>query len=99
MQTDLPAIRADDTALFLDVDGTLLDIQSVPSDVSADADLIAVLKRLRDVLGGALCLVSGRSLAEIDRVFSQENFSAAGSPVGRPRRGRSRQCLRRTSND
>ena len=79
MLSDLPAIRADKTALFLDIDGTLLEIQSRPSDVCADDDLIDALKRLDARLAGALCLVSGRSIDEIDRMFSPVTFNAAGA--------------------
>ena len=79
MQPDLPAIQAHDTALFLDVDGTLLEIQERPSDVVASADLKALLERLVPRFGGALSLVSGRSLAEIDRIFAPLGFNAAGA--------------------
>jgi trehalose 6-phosphate phosphatase len=66
-------------ALFLDVDGTLVDIQSHPGDVRADADLIALLVDLAARLGGALSLISGRSIAEIDRIFAPQRFCCAGS--------------------
>jgi trehalose 6-phosphate phosphatase len=79
MTIDLPAIRADATALFLDVDGTLLEIVSRPSDVVADEQLIETLEALHGLLDGALSLVSGRSLTEIDRVFAPAVFNAAGS--------------------
>jgi len=72
-------ISSAETALFLDVDGTLVDIQEDPSSVRADAGLVAMLERLADELGGALALVSGRSLAEIDRVFAPSAFPAAGA--------------------
>ena len=65
-------------ALFLDVDGTLLDIEDHPSGVIADPSLVALLTRLSDGLGGALSLISGRSVAELDRIFGGTRFAAAG---------------------
>jgi trehalose 6-phosphate phosphatase len=66
-------------ALFLDVDGTLLDIEDHPAAVSADPALIALLERLSRALGGALSLISGRTLADIDRIFTPVRFAAAGA--------------------
>ena len=56
-------------ALFLDVDGTLLDFQDDPAAVAADASLQALLQALHRTLDGALALVSGRALADLDRLF------------------------------
>lgn len=56
-------------ALFLDVDGTLLDFQDDPSAVAADASLRALLHALHHTLDGALALVSGRALVDLDRLF------------------------------
>ena len=66
-------------ALFLDVDGTLVDIEDHPGDVRADAALIALLVDLSGRLDGALSLISGRSIAEIDRIFAPARFPSAGS--------------------
>ena len=65
-------------ALFLDVDGTLLDIEEHPADVRADQALIALLQRLSERLDGALSLISGRTVADIDRIFAPARFAAAG---------------------
>ena len=65
-------------AVFLDVDGTLLDIEDHPSEVTADASLVALLKRLSRRLGGALSLISGRSATDLDRIFGGARFAAAG---------------------
>lgn len=70
---------ADTSALFLDVDGTLVDIESHPGDVRADRELIALLVDLAARLDGALSLISGRSIAEIDRIFEPAKFPSAGS--------------------
>lgn len=72
-------ISAADTALFLDVDGTLVDLQEDPAAVYADDALIGLLQSAAKGLGGALALVSGRSLAEIDRMFAPASFPAAGA--------------------
>ena len=65
-------------ALFLDVDGTLLDIEDHPADVRADQALIALLERLSQGLDGALSLISGRTVDDIDRIFAPARFAAAG---------------------
>ena len=67
------------TALFLDVDGTLLDIRDNPSEVLADSELIETLEACFHILGGAMSLVSGRSIAEVDRIFSPSVFPVAGA--------------------
>ena len=72
----LPALER--TALFFDVDGTLLDIRPEPRDVVSDADLRGLLQRLSASRHGALALVSGRSLADIDRIFSPLKLTAVG---------------------
>jgi trehalose 6-phosphate phosphatase len=65
-------------AYFLDVDGTLLDIMPRPEDVVADESLRRLLVRLADAAGGAVGLISGRMIADIDRIFAPLIFSAAG---------------------
>ncbi len=66
------------SAFFLDVDGTLLEIQPRPEDVTADAILLRLLTQLATAADGALALVSGRALADIDRIFAPLTFCAAG---------------------
>ena len=65
-------------SLFLDVDGTLLDIAATPEAVVVPAELPGVLVRLGDALGGALALVSGRPIGELDRLFAPMILPAAG---------------------
>ena len=72
-------LGADTTALFLDVDGTLVDIRNHPGDVRAETALVDLLVDLAGRLDGALSLVSGRSIAEIDRIFKPARFPSAGS--------------------
>lgn len=59
-----------DWALFLDVDGTLLDIAETPQGVHVPESLKSLLVNTSIHLDGALALVSGRSLDDIDRLFA-----------------------------
>ena len=65
-------------AYFLDVDGTLLEIKPRPEDVVADEGLRALLTGLTAAVGGALGLVSGRKIDDLDRIFAPLIFPAAG---------------------
>ena len=65
-------------ALFLDIDGTLVEFESHPDLVRATAGLIVLLRGVTDALGGAMALLSGRSLSDIDRVFHPWQPNAAG---------------------
>src|ERR671919_1621367 len=73
-----PRLRGADIALFLDVDGTLLEIEREPGAVHVPERLCRILERLRSATGGALALVSGRSLDQLDRLFWPLCLSAAG---------------------
>src|ERR1700743_1962887 len=66
------------SALFLDIDGTLLDIARTPDAVVVPTELQLALVRLYDVLEGALAFVSGRSLVTIDRLFAPLRTAAVG---------------------
>jgi trehalose 6-phosphate phosphatase len=66
------------SALFLDIDGTLLDMARTPDAVVVPDDLLAALSRLHDELRGALAFVSGRSLLAIDRLFGPLKTAAIG---------------------
>jgi len=65
-------------ALFLDVDGTLLDIAERPDAVAVPVPLRETLQRIYERNGGALALVSGRRLADLDRLFWDNRYPAAG---------------------
>jgi trehalose 6-phosphate phosphatase len=73
-----PPLRTADIALFLDVDGTLLEIAREPGAVHVPERLCRRLEQLASATGGALALVSGRSLDQIDRLFAPLRLSAAG---------------------
>jgi len=74
------AIDADarDLAVFLDVDGTLIDIAERPDAVQVAHYLPMLLVDLLDRLGGAMALVSGRPLDELDQLFRPLTSPAAG---------------------
>jgi trehalose 6-phosphate phosphatase len=74
----LPAWR-DDWALFLDVDGTILEIASTPEAVRVPAHAVTAIAAAHERLAGALALVSGRSIADLDRLFAPLQLPAAGS--------------------
>jgi len=64
--------------LFLDVDGTLLDFAATPESVRVDQSLHQLLLKTRERLRGAVALISGRSLAQLDRMFAPTLWPAAG---------------------
>lgn len=66
------------SAWFFDVDGTLLEIKPRPEDVVADGALRTLLTALSALAKGALGLVSGRSLRDLDRIFAPLVFPAVG---------------------
>jgi trehalose 6-phosphate phosphatase len=74
----LPPAVAPDWALFLDVDGTLLDFADAPGDVAVEPGLIDTLAILHGRLDGALALVSGRNLAQLDALFAPLHLPAVG---------------------
>jgi len=76
----VPELPADGQAwaYFLDIDGTLLELAETPEAVTVPAGLVQQLAHLRGLAGGALALVSGRPLRDIDRLFAPARFPAAG---------------------
>ena len=70
--------RLDQCAVLLDIDGTLLDLAPTPREVWVPPGLSTTLNRLLDRTAGALALVSGRSLNDIDLIFAPEQFPAVG---------------------
>ena len=64
--------------LFLDVDGTLLELAEHPGAVSVHPELMPLLERLRAAANGAVALVSGRTIADLDRLFGTLRLPLAG---------------------
>jgi trehalose 6-phosphate phosphatase len=71
-------VTDEECALFLDFDGTLVDIVERPDAVVVDPALPDVLIRLQERLGGALALISGRPIGFLDDQFRPCRFDAAG---------------------
>ncbi|MDR3530551.1 MAG: trehalose-phosphatase [Rhodopila sp.] len=69
-------------ALMLDMDGTLIDLAPTPDAVVVPADLPEALVALRDALGGALAIVTGRPVETVDRLFGDAPGAVAGEHGG-----------------
>lgn len=67
-----------DLAIFLDVDGTLLDHVADPAAVRVSAQLDATLRSLQRASEGAVAMVSGRAIADLDRIFGFADMPCAG---------------------
>jgi trehalose 6-phosphate phosphatase len=65
-------------ALFLDVDGTLVEIAETPDAVVVPPDLPPLLGQLKELLDGAVAIVSGRPIREIDRLLRPYRASSSG---------------------
>ena len=74
----IPDGPADRWALFLDLDGTLVDIARSPAAVEVPGDLSHMLEKLRIALGGALALVTGRSIEQVDHLLGIPGLPVAG---------------------
>ncbi len=65
-------------AVFMDVDGTLIEIASAPDKVEIPPGMVDAVSGLQTALGGAVAIVSGRPLAELDRLMAPLRLPAAG---------------------
>jgi trehalose 6-phosphate phosphatase len=85
---DIPATRAgrldrfvartDDSALMIDIDGTLLDMAATPEAVHVPHGLVETLTRLAVTFGGAVALITGRRVADADRFFAPLKLAVSG---------------------
>ncbi|HEY8573807.1 trehalose-phosphatase [Phenylobacterium sp.] len=76
----LPAprpLQLGEAALFLDLDGTLAPIAARPQDVRPDPRRTSLVQRLNEVMKGRLAVVSGRTLADVDRILEGRVTSVA----------------------
>ena len=76
--TAFTQLDPDAIALLLDVDGTLVDIAPTPHEVHVPEELCRSLAHLSERMGGALALVSGRPIADLDTLFSPLKLAAVG---------------------
>lgn len=73
----MPAPRPD-WAYFFDIDGTLVDIAESPERVHVDLALRRLIETLHRSAAGAVALISGRAIADIDALFPARNLPVAG---------------------
>jgi trehalose 6-phosphate phosphatase len=71
-------VSADRTALFLDIDGTLVEYRPRPEDVTVDEELRDLLVAANHRLGGAIAFITGRMIEHVDRLFDPLRLPAAG---------------------
>ncbi len=67
-----------DYCLFLDFDGTLVNLENAPGDVARDAALVSLLQATAQGLGGAVAIVSGRPIDAIDALVAPLSMPVAG---------------------
>lgn len=73
-----PIPFARDYALFLDIDGTLADFQDDPAAVTLPATLLELLSQLQQQTHGALALISGRSVEDLQRLIRGHTLCCLG---------------------
>jgi trehalose 6-phosphate phosphatase len=81
-RTDPPApppVLDDGSALFLDFDGTLVELAETPGAIRVPIGLGSLLKRVSDRLGGRVAIISGRSVKDLDRYLDSSGFAVSGS--------------------
>lgn len=71
-------LLADEISLFIDADGTMLDIAPRPEQAKASPSLLGTLESVYHALGGALAVVTGRTIEEVDRLFAPLILPASG---------------------
>jgi trehalose 6-phosphate phosphatase len=96
---DSEAVRLGSLALFLDVDGTLLEIAATPDAVRVEPQLRTLLRSLYFRTAGAIALISGRSIAALDELFAPMSSLAAAGLHGFERRGGTGSYFRRPLPD
>jgi len=80
-------------AVLLDIDGTLLELKPTPREVFVPEGLSATLNGLREKTSGAMALVSGRSLNDIDLIFAPDQFPVVGGHGAEMRLGSSDEAV------
>lgn len=67
-----------ESALFLDFDGTLVDLADTPDEVRLQPELLPLLAALRSLLGGAVAVITGRRLQSIDPWLGSLSLTGSG---------------------
>jgi trehalose 6-phosphate phosphatase len=78
MPMPLPQTDPDSLALFLDLDGTIVEIAEKPDLVEIPETLLTTLSDVQKRLAGSLAVVSGRTIASLDQLLGPLNLPAAG---------------------
>ena len=86
--TGAPDTRAVRAAWFLDFDGTLVDLAETPDQVRVEAEVVDMVRELEQASLGAVALISGRRIEDIDRHFAPLHLPVAGQ------HGAERRCAR-----
>jgi trehalose 6-phosphate phosphatase len=81
-------VHADEWALFIDIDGTLLDVAPTPDAVRVPPGLVTTLTRLTETFRGAVALITGRRVADADRLFAPLKLAVCGVHGAEVRNGR-----------
>lgn len=68
----------DDLALFLDVDGTIIGASHQAREHGLTSAQIAILKRLHEKLGGALAILTGRTIEVVDEILAPLTLPVGG---------------------
>jgi trehalose 6-phosphate phosphatase len=80
-----PASGLKGHALYLNIDGTILDLAPHPETVDVPSEIVPLLRQLADTLDGAVAFVSGRTISAIDALFAPLRFPAIGVHGGEVR--------------
>lgn len=78
-EPDPPLSLLENAALFLDFDGTLVELADTPDAISVSPALAPLLKRLAERLGGRLALVTGRSIDGLEQHLRCAGLAVSGS--------------------
>lgn len=78
MRQASPPVACVDWAYFLDVDGTLIDIANMPGAIRVDTALLDLIAHLHRASGGAMALVTGRSLSDLEHHLGPLHLPLAG---------------------
>ncbi|TIL66485.1 MAG: trehalose-phosphatase, partial [Mesorhizobium sp.] len=73
-----PNLPEEQWALFLDIDGTLLEHAAHPDAVFVGDELRQLLGNIERRLGGSLAFITGRSVSAVDRLFHPLKLRIAG---------------------
>ncbi|MGB7801240.1 trehalose-phosphatase [Buttiauxella sp.] len=76
--SSVPPLLSGNLAFFFDLDGTLAEIKPHPDQVYIPAAVRTLLQKMSVMSNGALALISGRSMAELDKLATPFHFPLAG---------------------